>query len=117
MSFYSGMQATAINLLTKFGQLVTITRETVTAFDPVLGSETKTTTTFTGYGALFNYEQSEIDGATIQRGDSRLVLQSLSAAPAVDDFATVDGRVYRVMNVTTTAPGGTVVIYELQLRY
>ena len=30
-------------------------------------------------------------------------------------FVTVDGRVYRVMNVTIAAPGGTVVIYELSL--
>lgn len=117
MSFYSNMQSVATNLLTKYGQIVTLTRETVTDYDPVLGAETKTTTTFTCYGAIFNYEQSEIDGAAIQRGDSRLILQSLSAAPAADDFVTVDGRVYRVMNVTITAPGGTVVIYELQLRY
>jgi hypothetical protein len=116
MSFYSGLAAVATRLLTDKGQLLTFTRETSTAFDHTVGENTVTTSTFTGYGAAFDYNRNEIDGVIIAKGDIRLILNATDTAPSVSDTTVIDGDTYRVMSIKKTAPAGTVVAYELQLR-
>lgn len=116
VDFYTGLAATATRLLTGKGQTVTFTRRTVSAFNATTGTPTNTTTTFTGKGAVFDYNQSEVDGAVILSGDQRLILEAVTTAPIIGDAATVNSIKYRVMNVNTVNPGGTVVIYQLQLR-
>lgn len=114
--FYSGLAAVATNLLTDKGQAVTINRETSTSFDPVTGIDTVTPSSFSGVGAVFDYHRSEIDGNLIQKGDIRLLLNAVTTEPLTDDEITIDGETYRVISVKPTSPGGTVVMYELQLR-
>jgi hypothetical protein len=116
MSFYAGLMRVARKLLADKGQSITFTR-TAATFDPVTGTSTNvTTTTFTGKGADIGYRLSEIDGAMIQRGDIRVILEATSTAPEIGDIATVNGRAMRVMNVNPTQPAGEVVFYDLQLR-
>lgn len=114
---YAGLATTASALLAEFGQLVTITRRTVSSFNPVTGVETLgTATQFTGYGAGFNYKKAEIDGTVIMQGDLNLTLESTATVPAVGDVVTYQTIAYRVMDVETLSPGGTTLIYKLQLR-
>ena len=56
----------------------------------------------TGYGAIFNYEQSEIDAraAIHNASDSRLIAVVRLPFSAVDDFATSGWARISVMNVT-----------------
>lgn len=117
MSFYSQLAATAARLLADKGQAVTFSRTTGATYSPVTGAHTGgTPTSFTGNGAAFDYNKSEIDGETVQAGDIRLMLEATSAAPQIDDTATVDGVEYRVMSVFESSPGGVVTHYEVQLR-
>lgn len=116
MTIYDNLRATATKLLTKYGQIVTLSRETVSSYDPVLGVPTSSTAEYTGYAAMFDYQLSEIDGQTIQRGDARLLLQVISIEPKNGDNVTVNGIQYSVINATILAPGGAAVVYELQLR-
>jgi hypothetical protein len=117
MSFYSGLATTATNLLTKYGQTVTLSRVTGATFDPTTGVDSGgSTTTWTGKGASFNYNSSEIDGAMIQESDIRLLLEAVSTTPAIGDQVTVDSVAYHVVSVNETSPGGVVVKYDLQLR-
>ena len=115
MSFYSDLAAVATRLLTDKGQQVTFSRETSTGFNPTTGINTTTTSTITGYGAAFDYNSSEIDGTIIVKGDIRFLFEA-GSAPQQDDTVTIDSIGYRVMDVKKTAPGGTDVLYEVQLR-
>lgn len=115
--FYSGLAAVATRLLDTYGQTVTFSRETGGSFDPVLGVYSgQSTSTFTGSGAAFDFNRSEIDGEIIQRGDIRLMLEAVDTKPIIGDACTVNGVDYRVMSVMESSPGGTVTHYELQLR-
>ena len=116
MTFYSGLSSTASRLLQSKGQLVTFSRDTSTSFDGATGKEQSSASTFTGYGAAFNYNRKEIGGSLIQDGDIRFVMEATTTAPINGDTTTIDGVIYRVMSVKVTSPAGTVVIYELQLR-
>ena len=114
--FYQNLAATASRLLANKGQSVTFSRETSTGFDPALGVDTTTTSSYSGNGGAFDYNSSEIDGEIIQRGDIRLVLEAVDTAPLIGDTCDIDSLAYRVMNVKPTSPAGVPVIYELQLR-
>lgn len=115
--FYTGLASTASKLLADKGQSITFTRKTLASFDPVLGQETLgTATTYTGNGAVFNYKKAELKDGLIESGDIKLLLEATTTAPLIDDTCVIDSDTYRVMDVMTTSPAGTVVIYTLQLR-
>ena len=117
MSFYGNMAATALRLLTSFGQAVVFTRPTGDTFDPPTGSYSGgTTTTITGVGSAFDYEKGEIDGTIVQKGDIRLIFEASTVAPAQNDNCAIDSINYRVMSVEPLSPGGTNVIFTVQLR-
>ena len=116
MSFYSDLKLTAARLLTDKGQQVTFSREVETAFNPTTGVVTASTTTYTGYGAAFDYSQREIDGVIVQAGDIRFLMEATTTEPKNGDTTTIDSSNYRIMNVNPTSPAGVVVMYEVQLR-
>lgn len=114
--FYPNLRAVASRLLTTYGQNLTFTRKTSTGYNAATGVNTLTTSQFSAHGAAFEYNAAEIDGTNIQRGDLRLLLEWATTAPILGDTVTIDGLVYRVMNIQPTNPGGVVVMNELQLR-
>jgi len=117
MSFYVDMAATAKELLTEFGQSVTLTRQTVGAYDPATGAAAVTTSAQTATGALFDYKNSQIDGTLIVAGDRRLILSAVGiTAPQVDDTITANGRTYTIKAVSETNPAGTAVIFTCNVR-
>lgn len=116
-SFYDGLASVAASLLDTYGQSVTFSRNTGGTFDPVLGSYSgQSASSFTGNGAAFDFNKSEIDGEIVQRGDIRLILEQTDTKPLIGDKCTVSSVDYRVLAVTESSPGGTVTHYTVQLR-
>jgi hypothetical protein len=117
MSFYANAFNTAKSLLTKYGQVVTLSGSSSGgSFDPATGEPTtETIETVSGVGALFGYKTNEIDGTIILAGDSKLTM-STTGTPTVGMTTTLNGSVWRVMAVDEIAPAGSVVYYNLQLR-
>ena len=116
MSFYTGLQSVAANLLASKGQLLTFNRDTETAFDAGAGEGQYDPSTYTGNGVALNYNKSEIDGTIVVKGDIKLILEATTTVPLTGDRVTIDGVIYRMMPIKPTSPAGTVVIYEIQLR-
>jgi len=117
VSFYGNLAAVATRLLDTYGQTVTFSRQTGGTFDPVLGAYSgQSATAYSGSGAAFDYNKSEIDGEIVQRGDIRLMLEAVDTRPIIGDTCTVNGAAYRVMTVMESSPAGTTTHYELQLR-
>ena len=115
--FYSGLAAVASRLLASKGQSVSFSRVTGGSKNAATGiTSGGSTSTYSGNGAGFGYNRSEIDGTIIQSGDIRLILEAVSTTPEPNDECTYDSVDYRVMSVKETSPGGTVTHYELQLR-
>lgn len=116
-AFYDGLKATASALLKDKGQLLTFTRKVTASFDPATGIETPDTSiTFTGYGAAFDYNSSQIDGTLVKNGDIRLMFEATDTAPEEEDTTVIEGITYTVKDVNKSSPAGTVLKYELQLR-
>lgn len=117
MSLGSKMQATALKLLTDYGEAVTFTRVTEGAYDVSTSTlASGSTTTFTGYGAPLNYSKQEIDGNLVTDSDILLIVNSVSSVPVPGDVVTLNSIDYRVINVDRTRANGLDVIFTCQLR-
>lgn len=116
MTFYADMQSLATELLTEFGQNATWSRTEGGTRDPATGNVTGgTTTNYSGYGTLFDFNTMLIDGEQILATDKRFLIES-GDIPKVADKLTINSVVYTVIAVNELNPAGTVVMYELQLR-
>lgn len=114
--FYANLAATALRLLTKYGQTVTVTRDVVGTVDPITGAGTPgTPVTFTGKAAIFDYNVSLIDGVMIQASDKRMVIESTNEPQTSDVVTTATGD-FTVVAVNPLSPAGTVVKYDVQIR-
>jgi hypothetical protein len=114
----SSQAQTASRLLAKYGEAVSIIFPDYSGTDPITGApvgDTEDTVIVAkGYPSL--YQKQDIDGATIQAGDIRLILELIGTRPAVGCLATVDGTTYRIMNVQPIRLTGEDVIYICQIR-
>lgn len=117
MSFnYKKIGAVAAKVLGNFGQEATFTRESSTYFDPALGKDQTTTTSFTANGIKETYSKTEIDGSLIRIGDIRFMMDSSSTKPLISDSCALNGVSYRVMAVDSLEPAEDSIAYILQLR-
>jgi len=135
MSFYDEMKKVADDLLYKFGQDITITRnenaEWVKSYDNVLSKYKWTHTiapfevvyttpppqTFTGKGVVTDYKTHLIDETVIKRGDKMLVLTTDMPSPKLTDVFAINGENWKmVYPYTEVNPAGTKLVYKLQVR-
>ncbi len=80
--------------------------------------------TFQFTGVFINFDNKEVDGATVLVTDKKLLIDadSLSAIPAVGDIvqgSLVNGQIKggsKIMSVREIAPRGSVVAYTCQVR-
>lgn len=114
MSFYTNMAATALRLLTKYGEELTFTTYSVGAYDPNTGTRTETPSNYTAKAVKETYGILEKANSAIKEGDIRLIAEA--STYAVGDTVTVDSQVWRIMAVDPISPGDTDVAFFLQIR-
>ena len=117
MSFdYDEIAAIAKELITEFGQSCVLTKITQGTFDGVLGGSTgDTTATHTVNAVIDNFNTKLIDGTMVKIGDKLAYIES-DVEPLIDNTLRVGTVVHKVVNVETISPGGTVCLYQAQVR-
>jgi len=110
---YSASKALADRLLNQFGASLTFTRQTGEAFDPATGTTSATEETFNRDVVWLDYDNDEIDGSIVQRGDARLLIQG---EVKVDDRVERDGENWKVVTASPLNPAGTLIYTEAQVR-
>lgn len=113
---YTGLRGTAQSLMASYGQALTFTREVQGAYDPLAGSTTTTTSTYTLRCVVMRYRNAEVDGSRIQESDRKVLASVGDTAPAVGDTVAIDGSSARVEAVLVVSPAGIPVMYEMQVR-
>lgn len=122
--FYDDMAGTAGDLIAEFGQAVTLTHSAPGTYDTATGTTSDpTVTTQACRGVEEFYSAPSITGTLIQAGDKKLLLSPLNEAgaaitpPVAEDTITfADGVVWTVKDPGPLSPGGTPVMFTLQLR-
>ena len=114
---YADTAATALELLTEFGQSITRRSYTAGTYDPATGTTTPTTADTTRKGALLDFGAGQTleRGTLIQGGDKRLLLDPVTAISPQDHFV-VGGVEYVIVSIGEINPAGTRVLYDIHLR-
>lgn len=116
MTFYADMADLATELLTEYGQAVTIKRITGGSDDPVTGvAVAGTTASLSSVGVLRPYPDRLIDGTRITASDRELTLDA-SVEPLMTDKITVQGQDWNIAAIVGHSPAGTVLCYRVQVR-
>ena len=126
---YVSLANTAERLIEENGRTFTIVRAGETAVDPAkpYGPDTSAgETRHSVLGVIIEFENEDIDGALIRRGDKRCLIAHNSIVDAasgadsliVEEFDTLeDGtEVWKIEGVEAIHPGDTRIMYDLQLR-
>lgn len=81
------------------------------------GGTEPSTDVYTAPGVKIGYEQSDVDGTLIQRGDQQLYVPALGfVRPVTNEQITVGTTACTVIGVEVLAPGDTDILYIIQVR-
>jgi hypothetical protein len=131
MTIYTRAIQTALRLLTKYGQTITVETNVPGVYDTATSSVAITTTSQEIKGAVFewggsnypNNGQEVIDWTLIKSGDKKLILSTLANdgssinKPNIGDVAIVQGIRYTMVNpIKFLAPAGVLVLVEVNIR-
>lgn len=123
-AFYDRMASTALRLIERFGQSITISRIVPGEYDPETGETSgDTTESQAGQAVLMAYTAKDAGegfepGTLIRAGDKKVMLaaKDLSWAPAAGDTVLAQGVTWQIVNVKANNPAGTPLTYEMQAR-
>ncbi len=119
---YIALAATAKRLIDAAGRDITLTKKDRSPADPNTpwraGGVTDTTIG-PFKGVVVPYEEKDVDGSIVRRGDRMALISGLDGGTnLVEQFDSLvdNGTVWKIQGVDVVNPGDTRVLYTLQLR-
>jgi hypothetical protein len=121
MAFYDEMAVMALEMITEFGQPVSIRVITVGEYDPETGTaQQDIITEQAAQGILLDFTGKEFqNNSLIKQGDKKLKIaaQGLAWVPDLLNKVIVQGRSWSIVPpLKEINPAGTPILYELQVR-
>lgn len=121
MAFYDEMAVMALDLITEYGQAVTIRDAVKGGYSSATGTTSPDTVTErTARGILLDFTGQEFQTNTlIKVGDKKLKIaaRGLSEPPTLLSKVVVQGRTWSIIPpLKEINPAGTPLLYELQVR-
>ncbi|MFK3641247.1 hypothetical protein [Pseudomonas protegens] len=121
MAFYDEMAVMALEMITEFGQSVTIRDIKPGEYDPDTDSAgPDTIIEQTAQGILLDFTGLEFqNNSLIKQGDKKLKVaaQGLEWAPDLLNKVVIQGRTWSIVPpLKEISPAGTPILYELQVR-
>lgn len=107
----------AEEIVTEFGQAITVKSVTQGAYDTQTGQITSIVTEITTIGVLFDYGEKDINGTTVLKGDKKVLIKPVGLTNVtVNDSIVINGEEYHITMVTQTNPAGTNLLWEVSIR-
>lgn len=121
MAFYDEMAVMALDMITEFGQPVTISKTEAGEYDPEQGGEAPgATVEQIIQGILLDFTGQEFqNNSLIKQGDKKLKIaaQGLEWLPDLLSKVLIQGRTWSIVPpLKEINPAGTPILYELQVR-
>jgi hypothetical protein len=121
MALYDEMAVMALEMITEFGQPVTISKTEPGEYDPETGGESPGfTIEQAAQGILLDFTGQEFqNNSLIKQGDKKLKIaaQGLEWVPDLLNKVIIQGRTWSIVPpLKEVNPAGTPILYELQVR-
>ncbi|MBF0675588.1 hypothetical protein [Pseudomonas sp.] len=131
-AFYDRMAATALRLIERFGQTITLRDITEGVYDPVTGEDTPSEPADQPAQAILQDYPAQMsgmsyaDGTVIRQGDKKILVAALTTdssgqkvqltPPQMTTQVIAGGVTWAVVNIKEISPAGTPLVYEIQGR-
>ena len=116
MSLAKRMQQTATRLLNKFDESngrIKLVRKGASYFDPILGEEViSPDVTIDLVGVTVVFDQSLVNGTTIQAGDV-MVIATSAEKPTIQDKVLIDGVQWSIVSQPVVDYTGVAICYKI----
>ncbi|WP_421526310.1 hypothetical protein [Pseudomonas yamanorum] len=121
MTFYGDLAMVGLEMITEFGQSVTISKTEPSEYDPHIGGEAPgVPVEQVAQGILLDFTGQEFqNNSLIRQGDKKLKIaaQGLAWVPGLLDKVVAQGRTWSIVPpLKEVNPAGTPILYELQVR-
>lgn len=119
MTIYSDAASEVIDLLTEFGQTITLRRPGANVYNAATGTNTPGAPTDQArFAAVFPFGsgQTRFQSELIQGSDKKVVMDANGLSPTINDLLIIAGVQYAIVAVKETNPAGTPVAFTLQVR-
>ena len=120
MIIYDAAAVMALNMITDFGQTITLRNITPGTYDPATGTQPpELIQEQPASGILLDYKGFDLQpGTLIQQGDKKLKVpaKGLEWSPTLQTKAIIQDETWSVVNVKEINPAGVAILYELQVR-
>lgn len=121
MAFYDEMAVMALEMITEFGQPVTISKTEPGEYDPEIGGESPgAPIEQIAQGILLDFTGQEFqNNSLIRQGDKKLKIaaQGLEWVPDLLNKVIIQGRTWSIVPpLKEVNPAGMPILYELQVR-
>jgi hypothetical protein len=121
MAFYDEMAVMALEMITEFGQPVTISKTEPGEYDPETGGISPgATVEQIAQGMMLDFTGQEFQSnSLIKQGDKKLKIaaQRLEWVPDLLNKVIIQGRTWSIVPpLKEVNPAGTPILYELQVR-
>lgn len=116
---YSAVRDQAEKAIRENGQAMTLRVTSGGAVDYTGASGSQTVTDYAAQGVKRFYQEREIDGELILRGDLQVILAAAAALPEPkpkQDQLIIASQTWDIENCQPLAPGDETVLYKLQAR-
>jgi len=114
-NIYQSAQETATRLLAEYGQSASLISITDGEYDVETGTKPQIETAIPVNVVKQNYQNREVDGSLIKRGDVRLLMEA-GQEPKTGDVVAFYNKRWTVIHVDPVDPAGTVILYRVQVR-
>lgn len=122
-AFYDRMAATALRLIDRFGQTITLRNPTEGSYDPVTGTTTpglpddQPAQAILKDYALQQSGASYAEGTEIRQGDKEITIAAQGVTkPQMTTQIIADGDTWTIVNIKEINPAGTPLVYKVQGR-
>lgn len=108
----------AKQLITQFGQDMTIERHTAGSYDPSTSTGGVAKQSAACKGVVLGFSTRKIDGEAVRRGDRRILISAsgLNFEIKPGDKLLIRNKPLEVIDVTAFAPAGVATHFEVQAR-
>lgn len=122
MTFYANMATVATNLITQFGQTMTIREPSGETFNMVTGpSGASSPVDHSVVGIVKDFPSKLVDNERILMGDKQVVLSATDTSgaafvPEPDFQVLIAGEEWSIVGIDTKDPAGTDLVHILHVR-
>lgn len=114
---YQDLLITANDLISEFGQSITITSKSTGVYDPETGGYSETESTVTTVGVVDSFSDSEKSSGSVKFSDRKLLISPVGVTAILpNDVITIGTDKFLVIDVSIIKPAAVVILYEVQVR-